>query len=208
MTRNETSIKTVAQEPYQVPVSIYDGKYTKTSQFLLPAIDLNIRKPVIFRYFENAFLDDRELIDHDIIRPIFVLWKVPNLQETEWQNIYKFLIGKDEYVTDYEVGMRGLYHLYMIVFSVPEKYKVLYTQFKQGQYSKFDSEYKKLFPQYVYDSKGETVESIIWGALYKSEILRSKIENEFGTTLDPKEDEYWERPRAKREYYRYQDKDT
>lgn len=215
MTRTDKA-ELMIVEPYKVPSSLYDGKLTKTSQFLLPLIDLDITRRKISRYFENAFLDDMEY-KHSIPLPIFVLWKIKNLEDEDWQSIIKYLMVTDNFVADYYIGEQDGYHLHMTIFSVNYKDIDIYVKFKKGQYSKFPEEYKKKFSQFITDNKGGKKESIMWGAMYKSELLKKKVENDFNIddkdypkeddrgklVLDPEKDEYWEKPRKEREYYRY-----
>lgn len=204
MKRNDTDKMAIAQEHYDVPKSLYDGRYTKTTNFLLPAIDLNIRKKIISQFFVNAFLKDEEM-PVQVNLPVFVLFKTVDLKNREWMGIYGYLQSKDEYVTDYNVGKDGFEHQIMFVFNVPQHYEDLYYKFKRGKYSEFPEEYKTKFPQYVKDEKGNVSESVIWGAMYKSSTLKALVEKEF--CLEPDiltyENEFWERPRPHRETFRY-----
>jgi hypothetical protein len=74
MNRNEINIDEVLNEPYVVRDGAFDGKWTKTTQFLNPLIDLNLRNRIIMNYFVNMFLDDHA-VEHNYVRPIFVLFR-------------------------------------------------------------------------------------------------------------------------------------
>ena len=205
MTKNEVNVNDVIQETYEIPPSLYDGKFTKTAKFLLPSISLNVRNKFVAKFFQNAFLGDKEY-QHDIERALFILFKVDKFDE-EWKVVYEALCKKKEYIMDYECGMNNDSTLIMIVFQVPEEYSNEYYRFKQGKYSKFSKEYKEFFPKMITDEVGNEVESITWGAMNLSETLRTKMNNLF--RIDPKDpdvlqpgDEIWEAPRKYREYYR------
>ena len=60
----------VLQENYIVPDSMYDGLFSKTSQFMTPAIGINVTNKLVFKHFLNAFLTDVEH-KNEYIRPIY-----------------------------------------------------------------------------------------------------------------------------------------
>lgn len=202
MTKNGINLKTLVAERYEIPTSVYDGRFTKTTQFLLPAVNLNIRKKVIWSYFVDAFLDDKEY-DHDIQRAVFCLFKTHDPSSQEWKAVYEFLINKEEYVLDYNVGRDNEGNiLVMVVYQIPEEAKEIYGLFKRGWYSKFPDWYKEKFIREIQDENGQMIESVLWGAMNKSPQLKAMVEETFGCTLDD-DDELWEKPRPFREYYRY-----
>lgn len=205
MTRNDEIIDKNLEEAYEIPESKYDGKYTKTSQFLLPAISLNIRNIHVSKFFVNAFLGDAEY-KTTVQRPVFTLFSIKEY-DAEWKAVYNGLKKKEEYVTDYDCGTKNGNNLLMVVFQVPNKYANEYFNFKLGRYSKFSDEYKALFPERIKDQHGNEKESITWGAMHLSERLRTEMNNKFKNNPFDKDllkegDEIWEMPRAFREYYR------
>src|SRR6478609_2342530 len=203
MIRNETSIEQVVGEDYTTPTSLYDGKWTKTTQFMLPAVGINVKNQQVFRFFINAYLDDKGH-EHEYKRPIFLLFGVENIKDFNWLKVYEGIRKSPNYITDYDCGMQNGKSLIMLVFSVPDEFEKDYYCFKKGRYSQFSTKYKDKFPQYIDVDPKNQKESIMWQVINLSETLRREVEKEF--QLDPGECdswlEIWDIPRKKREYYR------
>lgn len=195
----------VLQEKYDPPESIMDGSFTKTAQFMAPAIGLNIANRIVFSYFENCFLGDKEH-SHNYTRPIFCLFSIENFEEYQWKKLYNTLIKAPNFLTEYDVGVKDDKYLLMLVFSVPEIYKEDYINFRNGRYSLFSGEYKKKFPKYIDEKK--TKLNNHWQVINKDPILKRELEEDFmlsSNFLDDA-DEIWDAPRVDREYYRYKTK--
>lgn len=206
MLKNEVVLLEILKEDSFVKLGSYDGAYTKTTMFMLPAINIDIRSRFINKYLNNAFLNDRST-PNDFIRPIFLLFNVKNFVERDWKDFSAILSAKEEYITDYYAGKEGPYNLVMYVFSVPEKWSKEYNLFKNGKYSKFSQEYKDKFPETITLRNGREVESVVWGAMNKSSALKQKIKEEL---FDKKEwniveslDEIWEMPKRQTEIFKY-----
>lgn len=220
MTINEIDPKIVIEEDYQVKTTKYNGKYTKSTLFLLPMIDLNSRNRLLSKYLKNTFIDDKGL-EHDFDDALFVLFKVPNLRERDWQDLCKAMTLKEpiksHYLISYVVGSENGNHLIMFVFQIPKKHLLDFEMFKAGRYSLISDEYKKKFPRKIENASGEEVESLVWGALHKSDNLKNIITKEFN--VDKTEatkfrkyvdtwDEIWDSPKENEEIYRYDKKET
>ena len=204
MTRNEINITDVIENQWEPNKSDYnkDGRFSKTTQFILPSIELIIT-PKFLSFFINSYLQDVEY-DHIFKRPLFVLFK--STMSKEWLELYKELKANKNYKTDYNVGFKDGWDLIMVVYEVPEQFSSDYLNFRKGKYSQFSVEYKKKFPRFV-NSNNKKEESQIWKIIHKSPELRKFLTDElglFGNTLD-EEDELWESPRKKEEYYNYRD---
>jgi len=227
MTKNEIDIDEIIQEKWKPHESSFNGKYNKTSLFLLNMIELNIRERLVAKYFVNAYLDDKEY-EHDLVRPLFVLFKVTDVFSREWIEFTKVIRYKEplakHLILDYNVGKEDKADLIMFVFRIPDRWKEDYYHFKAGRYSKFSEIYKKLFPKDVKGSDGKLTESIVWGAMYKSANLKNMVAKKLtpcdnkGVILDEvgykeirsildKVDEIWDAPRRDEEYYRYKTKE-
>jgi hypothetical protein len=207
MNRNEINIDEVLNEPYVVRDGAFDGKWTKTTQFLNPLIDLNLRNRIIMNYFVNMFLDDHA-VEHNYVRPIFVLFRTKDFQDVMWLKVYGAMKASAHYRYDYDVGVQDGYNLIMIVFSIPESSADDYYHFKKGHYSKFSDSLKSKFPRFLQNpTTGEPEESIIWGVMHKSRHLKKLLEEEFDTPHGHFDDapEIWDQPQKDREYYRYQE---
>jgi hypothetical protein len=214
VTKTTEDLRTLLLNEHLTPSSIYDGPYTKTTQFMLPAVNIDANNRVVFKYFVNAYLDDKKH-NHSYIRPIFILFSIEDFEDREWKKLYKMLVLLTTYVGDYDCGMQGNKNLVMLVFSVPEKLEKDYYHFKRGKYSKFSVEYQKQFPRYLNDKQEK--ESILWQIINKSNSLKRDLEKEFkmktgefdrSTIIEGKEyppaEEIWDIPRKYREYYNYE----
>lgn len=192
----------VLQENYIIPDSIYDGRFNKTTQFMLPAISINVTQPLVFKFFENAFLADRQH-KHNYERPIFMLFSVPDYKDKDWKTVYSILTKSKNYITEYDVGIRDDKYFLMLVFSVPEEFEKDYNNFRIGRYSLFSENYRKKFPEYL--DKEKKRKNIHWKIINKSDDLRKEIEQTFGLTDTylKTANEIWDIPRKEREYYRF-----
>ncbi len=203
----------VLQEMYIMPESVYDGTFSKTAQFMIPSIGITITKPIVFKYFVNAYLNDSEH-PHDYLRPIFMLFSIKNYKEADWVKVYNQMIQSPNYVTEYDVGMKGEEYLLMMVFKVPDEYEDDYINFKMGRYSKFSDKYKEKFPEFL--DKERKRKNIHWQIMNKDEELKRKVEKEYnmdegeldmptmyrGKIVGPPAEEIWDKPNKKREVYR------
>ncbi len=192
----------VLQDDYNIPNSIYDKRFTKTAQFMVPAIGVNLLSKIVYEYFENAFLTDREH-PHNYERPIFMLFSVKNFSEINWKKLYNVLISSPNYLTEYDVGIKDGKYLIMIVFQVPIEFAKDYDNFRLGRYSLFSKKYKEKFPEFL-DEKKEK-KNIHWQIINKDPILRREVEKRFnvenGFLKDA--DEIWDTVRNEREFYRF-----
>lgn len=192
----------VLQEKYKVPDSIYDGKFTKTSQFMVPAIGINVTNPLVFRFFENAFLTDLGH-KHNYERPIFMLFSIPDFNDINWKKVYNTLITSKNFITEYDIGVQNGKFLLMMVFSIPKEFEQDYYNFRAGKYSKFSKKYRENFPEFL--DKTKKKKNIHWEIINKDPRLKEQIQKTFsledGVLTD--EDEIWDAPRKEREYYRF-----
>lgn len=203
MTPNEINYDELLSISSNLPPS-RDGTYTKTSMFLLPMIRIDLRTVSIRKHFVNAFLNDVQL-EHNFSRPIFVLMSTPSYSIQSWKDVDGLFRAMNEYMYEYYVGWENGRHLIMYVFEPLEKWRDDYYHFKAGRYSRFSEEYKSKFPQDIVNKEGKSEESIVWGAIHKSDTLKKRVEKEFG--LDPgtlnKAEEIWDLPRKEREYFNF-----
>lgn len=204
MTKNDLDINELLQEKYKVPESVWDKRNTKTTHFMLNTIFHNASLTST-EYFVNAFLDDADF-PHKIIRPLFLLFRT-NPRDNKWETILPRLRSKSEYLMEYFCGMQDKKQLIMLVFRIPEKYTKDYLYFKNGKYSQFSPEYKKLFNRYMTNDKAQPVESNIWRVINKSNDLRLELEKYFGEPVKfSPNDELWGVPEPNFEVYRYKPK--
>jgi hypothetical protein len=96
----------VLQENYITPSSEHDGKFSKTSQFMIPAIGINLHNPLVFKFFVNAYLNDAEH-KHDYVRPIFLLFSIKNFKDPDWIKVYNKLITSPNFITEYDIGLQN-----------------------------------------------------------------------------------------------------
>lgn len=205
MTKNGIDVDESVSNDYVVRDSEFDGRYTKTSLFLMPAIGFNIHSSQTRPYFVNAFLDDKGC-QHEYERPIFVLLKTRTFSDTGWKRLNNELQKKPEFITSYDCGTQNEHDLIMYVFQCNDFYKDDYYNFRKGKYSKFSDAYKKKFSEIIIDEKGHPVKSIMYGVINRTDEMKKKVakmlklEYKF---VNEELEELWERPRREREYYRF-----
>lgn len=201
MTKNDLDINELLAETYKIPESVFDRARTKTTHFMLNTIFHN-SSLTNTEYFVNAFLNDAQFT-HKIIRPLFLLFKV-SPKDNKWGTILPRLRAKTEYLMEYLCGIQDKKHLIMLVFQVPDKYSKDYLNFKNGKYSQFSPEYKKLFNRYTANEKAQPVESTVWRVINKSAELKKELETYFGDPVKfSRDDELWGIPESAYEIYRY-----
>ena len=207
MTKNGIDLKDTIQNDYEIPSSIFDGRYTKTSLFILPTVDINRQSQHVKPYFVNAFLDDKGY-EHDFVRPVFVLFRTKSLKDSGWRKLYEAIRTKKEYILDYDLGMQDGYNLIMCVFKCRDEFKEDYYHFKKGRYSQFSPVYKKKFSETIVDENGSFVKSMMYGVINKTDYMKEKIKTIFVMDDEDVNDmqEWWDIPRGKREYYRFNEK--
>lgn len=201
MTVNDIDILKTIESDWEMYKSRKDGKFTKTTQFLLPSIELSIT-PKFLQYFINAFLEDVEY-QHIYKRPLFLLFKYT--KSKEWIQVYNELKSNKNYKTDYNVGFKDGWDLVMMVYEVPEVFGEDYLNFKKGKYSYFSNEYKNKFPKFI-SVGNKKEEGKVWQIIHKSMDLRKSIEQELNlpSSLLDDEDELWDIPRKDTEFYNYE----
>lgn len=217
MTNNGINIDKLLETSTDLPPSHFDGDFTKSSQFLLPMIDLTLRIAKLRNYLVNVFIDD-ENFEHDYKNPLFILLSTKDYKTPSWIDVVEILHSNKCFRHEYYVGIEKECHLIMFIFETPEKYSHDYQCFLQGKYSKMSDEYKAFFPKNLNTAvvvNGNTTsttagsESVIWGVLYKSNNLKEKLKSKLGlddTTANSLE-EYFDIPNPAREIFNYSIKD-
>lgn len=209
MIKNEISVREIVENFYELPLSNFDGKYTKTSLFLLSCLDINLYKPIVKKFLINAFIEDMQY-KNSFKRPIFCLFKVSNFKDNDWKTIYKICKSKEEFITDYDCGIiknteGTLENLVMVVFECPKVFQEDYYNFRRGKYSKFSEELKLKLPETILNDSGTKVTSLVYNVVNKTEYMKNKVKEMFGLSEEEIQDqeEYWDIPRRERECYRY-----
>lgn len=172
-------------------LALLDDK-TNTTLFLLPALEIPDH---ILRQmgFVNAFLQDKDRFYPDGEIPIFALFKpkAKALFEAAIKDLEEEGILMDEY--DYPDG-----HV-VLVLRFPPQYKKDYDLFLKGKYSKFSSEFKKLFPEkkksYV-DGREGVDYSLHFHIFKRTPGIREFLEEDLGIEIDKNDPEfqYWTLP--------------
>src|SRR5690349_8031699 len=115
MTRTENDVLEALRTDYDLPVSEFDGKYTKSTIFLVHMIGLYTQHYKVKKYFQNIFLDDMEY-EHNITRPLFILMSVADFEEADWKAVQDTFQINPNYITDYDCGIKDGMNLVMFVF--------------------------------------------------------------------------------------------
>lgn len=211
MLKNEIDLNDILNVDYRTTPSVFDGVFTKTTMFMLPAIGIKQNSPLFSTYFVNAYLDDHEHI-HDYQRCIFLLFKTPSFKALNWQVFSKKLKHSDNYVTNYYCGKQDNYELVMYVYKIIDFFIKDFYLFKKGKYSSFSDEYKSRFSKEVNKKSWQIVnkhKSLI-EEIAQSLVVKDKegniIDNDDYETIYKSLmecDDIWEKPKGEREYYRF-----
>jgi len=218
MTKTENTYN-ILEENYKSKDSIYNGIYNKTTLFMLPAIDFNIRYAPLRKHLVNVYLNDFEYY-HDYQCPLFVLLKTKTFEESSYKDLIKSFKDSKFFVCDYSVGTNEDHNLVMYVFEVPKQFHDVYYNFKGAKYSKFSKEYRNKFPKLTVDNTNKSVESLMWGVINKSTYRKEQVAKHFsiqnaeGKIIDMDAynellsdmenwDEIWDKIYPKEEVYRY-----
>ena len=214
-----TTLDALLEQDFRPKESIFNGRYTKTALFLLKMVDLNLQHSFMQKYLYNAFLDDQEY-KHDYKQPIFLLFKCKSFEEKDFRTLIKTIQELPYFKHSYSCGKQDGFYLTMIVLETPQDLKQDYLHFKASRYSQMSNYYKKLFPKEIEDSRGKA-ESIVWGALNKSDKLKDRVakllcpmKDDKVTPLDPADfaefrkhldtlPEIWDAIDEETEIYRY-----
>ena len=183
MVVNEVNLDQLLQDDCKDHDSEFNWKrgnriHNKSTYFALPFIGITVDGNVCSRYLRNAYLNDKG-IEHDFVRPLFVLFRVKNRADKVWADFANAASMRDAYITDYYVGQEGDNTLIMYVFQIPEKWADDFVHFKAGRYSSMSTAYKSIFDQYMYTPSGNKRETRMWGILNKSEALKDEVVKRF-----------------------------
>ncbi len=126
----EKDIEQLTEQPYKVKELILDGKYTKTTHFLLPGLHISSKVANFTKYFVNAFLND-EGMTHIIKNPVFVLCKTKAFDD-DWQKFEYALKSSPRCIYEYTAGKSDDDYLVMFLFEYPTAYKNDYLKFLDG----------------------------------------------------------------------------
>lgn len=199
MTKNDTIIKEVTKIEVTRPHSVFSGDNTYTTLFVLPMYDVYIDSRW-YKNFINGYIDDVGL-RHCFKRPLFVLVKYDITQEKPYE-VLNHLLSRKSFVFSYLVGTQGNELFRMFVFQCPVKYKSDYDKFIKAQYSQFSVEYKSKFNQTIRTGTGLSMESPLYGVIYKTPTLKKKVEGFIGEPLS-KDQEYFGLLKPEFEIFRY-----
>lgn len=205
MTRNEVSPKQITEVKVNNPQSVLSGANTYSTLFLIPAFDVHLDK-YLYGMFVNSYTNDMEL-NHVYSKPLFVLVSVDNPRDYLYLKTDMILRENKTHVYNYVVGRWQGSYLIMYVFECPEEFSADYEAFTLGKYSTFSERYKQRFTKMVPNLNGEVIESPIYGVLYKTNIMKSKIEKIIGQRLE-KSQELFSVPIPEYETFRYITKTT
>ena len=105
MTKNEINLNDTITENHVSKKSIFDGRYNKTSQFLLPALGIKLESSIMKEHLINAYLDDKGW-DHDHVKPIFLLLKSKDIITINWRKTVDTLIKNESFIQTYDPGFK------------------------------------------------------------------------------------------------------
>lgn len=170
---------------------------TNTTLFLVPALEIpeHILKQM---GFVNSFLVDKNKSYNKKDKTIKVVClfkpRAKAMFASHLEDLDEEGLVLDEY--DYPEG-----HV-VVVFKFPERYRKDYELFMQGKYSKFSSEFKKIFPEKNRSYEDGKFDYTLHFHIFKrTPGMREFIEDDLGIEIDreDKSFEYWGIPDSKRE---------
>jgi hypothetical protein len=174
------------------------SKWTKTTSFLLPILELD-SVTLDLAGFVNAFLGDNTPGIDKNEDCIYLLFAPTDTH----RKFFDKLKEHEDYLTSY-MTLKGLY---MLVFTFPENLiKSVYNRFKRGEYSKIDRKYvTKYFNRKLYKGRDEYGSprwelSKNWLILNADGIIREQIEQDLDVSLKPGA-EVFSKPNEKEYYY-------
>lgn len=97
-------------------------------------------------------------------------------------------------------------HHVMYIFEMTHEQQKIFKLFKEGKYSYFPENYKKQVVSFTINQASHPTESdrkgtITYGALYRTDLQRDKIQNLIGNAVLPKNAEYFSSPDEDNEIY-------
>jgi len=195
---SEDNIKEVTHVKTTTPHSPFSGDKTYSSLFLPNMFDVVIDRPV-YDFFVNCYIDDYGL-SHLFDKPLFVLLKTEKL-DNYFQAVESLITSNKNFVYTYPVGTNYGGYLFMYVFECPKVFEKDYDRFKNGEYSSFSKELKMRYPRLI-PMQGRAMESPIYGALFKTQYHRGKVEEIVGEKIE-KGQELWATPKPDYEIFRF-----
>jgi hypothetical protein len=214
MTKSDIDIKDVTVTVLKEIKSHFSNHNTYSTLFLTHAFNIELTTAV-YEMYVNSYIDDHGFM-HLFNRPLFTLFKVNDKEIKKFQETNTILTSNDNFVYVYCVGRTNNYYLFMYVFECPDTYKTDYDKFLEGKYSEFSIAYKSKFNKKVMLTDTSYTESPIYGSIFKTDDMRSKIEAILSynsteihspVTLDPS-GEFWPAPKDEFEIFNYTKNDT
>lgn len=147
----------------------------KSKTYLLPLIskDISIEFDYLLINTYIKFNKDIGCVDY----PFALLYEIEDTSAF-WE-YDSYLQTVPLFFSRYEINNKMLY-----IFRFPDKYKLEYSLFKEGKYSKFEPEAKALIMSYSAEAyKYPPLIEDIAGVLWKHKTRRAKIEKDLGMTL-------------------------
>lgn len=172
---------------------------TKTSLFLLPLMTYQTGETASqvlwdIGLFKNAYLkvDTSEYTSPEFSIALHFNWKAGH---------HTF----DKYESILETNFEGFECIHskapdntseLMVFKIPEKYKTIYNQFINGQYSWFPEPYK----QHILKFTSQPKDGKLFRIMYKSKLLKEELEKSLGCSI-PDNVELFDPPYLKEETF-------
>ena len=126
-----------------------DKKYTQTSTFLFPLLEIpkqlfrcdvtnSFNKRIMTTRFSNAFMWDEDL-EFDFNHEPYIFIVLKPYRDYNFEEFYSTIISMATYVDEYEKD-----DFIVMVFKIPEKHLDQYNLLLEGKYSKLSPEIKGL----------------------------------------------------------------
>lgn len=155
--------------------------YNKSKTYLLPLLSEEVELDKRF----YSFLKDTYIFDNlNIYKNCIYILHDFNFRNPEFTSYEHKLINNDLFLDLVDIDDKVLY-----IYKFPKQYMFEYEKFKEGKYSQFGEDSKKLIINFfvnIYKNDPNAIGFLVKlkQVLYKDKILKQKIEKELGVTLD------------------------
>ena len=150
------------------------------SRYLLPALELK-NTALDYKYFrEQGFVNGFLGYDQDYMDfrdSLFLLFN-PSLDKLQnWNDFYELYTKERRFVGEYDLNINTV----LLIFRLPEKYKLLPKFLLEGKYSKFPKEYANKF---IISHSGDKIKALHeYLVMTRNHALRCQIEDSLGEPL-------------------------
>jgi len=184
----------------ELQYSLFATRITKAARWIMPMLRNKNQTYTSMKYgthLVNCYVGTKE---EGYMPCIYLVYRFSG--SMEYRNFEESLKQHElfEKMTDLDK-----YHV-MYIFNMTSDQQQIFKKFQKGKYSKFPDNYKKKVISFVVNPVDSPTEAdrkttITYGALYRTDLQRAKIESLISPTPLPKDAEYFSIPTEEEEVY-------